>query len=267
MIRALQASDIPGLNKLKPVDWDFDFEAFTSKYFNDDFYYAFVLIKENSIVGTGNVFLKGKVAWLANIIIDEKHRGQGLGFEMTEFLVQFIKAKGGETQILIATKLGESVYKKVGFKKISEYKCFDIKLDAPTTTSESIRNLLPSDLEDVYSLDNEVNGEDRRHLLDKYYKTGLGYFDTGNKLLGIYLPDFAQGLILAKSDMVGLEFLKIKHSKIGQRTLIPIENKAGVGFLESFGDRVGTAASRMILGAENNWKPKFIYSYGGGYCG
>ena len=267
MIRELQESDISELNKLKPDDWEFDFEQFVLSYFSDEFYYAFVLLQEKRIVGTGNVFLKGKIGWLANIIIDKKYRGKGLGFEMTKFLVRFMKEQGCETQLLIATKEGESVYKKAGFKKISEYLCFDFKLEAENVISKSVRNLLLTDLEDICSLDYEANDEDRRHLIEKHFETGFGYFNSDNKLLGIYLPDFGRGLVLAKSNKVGLEFLKIKHSKIGQRTLIPIENIAGIKFLESLADKVGVTASRMILGNENNWNPIFIYSYGGGYCG
>jgi len=267
MIRKLQESDINGLNNLKPDDWNFDFEEFINKYFKDDFYYAFVIIHEKKIVGTGSVFLKAKIGWLGNIIIAKKYRGKGLGFEMTEFLVRFLKEQGCETQLLIATKLGESVYNRVGFKKISEYICFDLKLEEHNPISKSIRPLQKSDILAVYNLDFKANDEDRRHLLDKHYGTGFGYFNRDKELLGIYLPDFGNGLILSENEIVGFEFLKIKHSQTNQRTLIPIENTAGISFLESLGNRVGVTASRMIMGKENKWNPKYIYSYGGGYCG
>ena len=51
------------------------------------------------------------------------------------------------------------------------------------------------------------------------------------------------------------------------RTLLPIENKDGINFLENSGLKKGTSCVRMALGKENKWKPNYIYSYGSGYCG
>ncbi len=267
MIRALQEKDLKDLNKLKPIGWDFDFAAFVKGYKQHDFYHAFVLEMEGQIVGTGNIFLGDKVGWLANIIIDRTYRGRGLGYEMTAFLVEFLKAKKIETQLLIATELGEPVYKKVGFKKIGEYVCFDVHLENNRPISKAIRNLGPADLEEVYKLDKEANDENRRHLIDKHYKKGIGYFEDNNTLIGIFLPDFGRGLVVARSETVGLELLRIKHSKPSQRTMVPIENQKAINYLESIGSKTSVTASRMLLGKENKWNPTLIYSYGGGYCG
>lgn len=267
MIRELKASDIPGLNNLPPIDWKFDYENFLNDFVTEDYFHAFVMIHENKIIGTGNVFLKEKIGWLANIIIAENLRGKGLGFKMTKFLVDFLNKKGCETQLLIATELGEPVYKKIGFKKISDYQCFDTETENQYNYTNSIRKLEKSDLENLYKLDKEANGENRKHLIDKYYPTGLGYFNNDNELLGFYLPDFGRGLVLSRDKQAGIELLKLKHSKKGKRTLLPIENKDGVDFLEKSGLKKGYKCSKMILGKKNIWTPKYIYSYGSGYCG
>ena len=122
-------------------------------------------------------------------------------------------------------------------------------------------------MKNLYRLDKEANDEDRVHLIERYSENGLGYFNKENELLGVYLPGFGRGLVLSKDDEVGIELLKLKHSKKGQRTLIPIENQAGINFFESNGFKKGNKCSRMILGKENKWNPKYIYSYGSGYCG
>jgi len=267
MIRVLKEADIPGLNHLPPVDWKFDYEAFLKDFLSEDFFDAFVMIQDEKIIGTGNVFLKEKIGWLANIIVDEKYRGKGLGSKMTKFLVDFLKRKGCETQLLIATELGEPIYQKIGFKKLTDYQSFDTEIGHDFNPSSSIRELEHSHLKDLYELDKEANDEDRTHLLDKYHETGLGYFNNENELLGVYLPDFGRGLVISKDKQAGLELLKLKHSKKGARTLLPIENQAGIDFLKKQGLKEGYKCSRMILGKENNWNPKYIYSYGSGYCG
>jgi len=267
MIRALRESEISGLNSLPPIYWKFDYEDFLKGYLNDDFFYAFSMVWDEKMIGTGNVFLKEKTGWLANIIIDKEYRGRGLGFKMTKFLVDFLNSKGCETQLLIATELGEPVYQKIGFKKVTDYQCFDTEMDNDFNYTNSIRKLVYSDLKDLYKLDKEANDENRTHFIDRYYGTGLGYFNSDNKLLGFYLPDFGQGLVLSRDAQAGIELLKLKHSKKGKRTMLPIENEEVINFLEKKGLKKGDKCSRMILGKENKWNPKYIYSYGGGYCG
>ncbi|EAR02998.1 GNAT family N-acetyltransferase [Maribacter sp. HTCC2170] len=267
MIRELKVSDIEGLNSLPPLDWNFDYEALLRDFINEDFFYAFIQIQDNKIVGTGNVFIKEKVGWLANIIIDKTCRGKGLGFEMTNFLVDFLTDKKCDTQLLIATELGEGVYRKIGFRKLTEYQCFDSEIDSDFNFTNSVRKLEISDLESVYKLDQETNSENRTHLIDKYYKNGFGYFNNDNELLGFYLPEFGRGLVLSRDEQAGIELLKLKHSKKGKRTLLPIENQKGIILLENIGSKKGAKCSRMVLGKENKWKPNYIYSYGSGYCG
>ena len=267
MIRELEESDISGLNNLPPADWKFDYETFIKSFIEDDFFYAFVIIQDKRIVGIGNVILKEKVGWLANIIVDENYRGKGLGYKMTKFLVDFLNDKGCETQLLIATELGEAVYQKIGFRKITEYLCFDSEEDLNFNSSNSIRELKNSDLASTYKLDRDANGENRTHLIDKCFRTGVGYFNRDSELLGFFLPDFGRGLVLSRDKKAGIELLKLKHPKKGQRTLLPIDNQDGIDFFENNRLKKGDKCSKMILGKENKWIPRYIYSYGSGYCG
>ncbi|MGD8778843.1 MAG: GNAT family N-acetyltransferase [Ignavibacteria bacterium] len=266
-IRELRESEIRGLNKLPPVDWKFDYEAFLLDFKNDDFFYAFVMTINDEIIGTGNVLLKDKVGWLANIIVIEKLRGKGLGYQMTKFLVDFLRDKGCETQLLIATELGEPVYRKIGFRKIAEYQCFDTEEDYDYKIPNEMSELKSSDLEHVIMLDSITNGENRSHLIRKYFKGGFGYYSTDNELLGFYLPCFGRGLVVSKDVKAGQELLSLKHSEKGQRTLLPIDNIVGNNYLKKKGLKKGYKCSRMFLGKENNWIPTNIYSYGSGYCG
>ncbi|MCB0643150.1 MAG: GNAT family N-acetyltransferase [Phaeodactylibacter sp.] len=267
MINALTPTQIPGLNQLTPPEWSYNYEALLRDFINEDFFFAFVQTEGDAVVGTGNVFTKGPVGWLANIIVDPHHRGKGLGFQMTQFLVDFLKERGCETQLLIATALGEPVYQKIGFRKLTEYASFESEQDLDLQISPAIRQLQSSDLPGVYQLDQLTNGENRAHLLDRFCNTGFGYFSDQDELLGFYLPEFGRGLVLAQDQQAGLELLKLKHSQKGKRTLLPIENQSGIELLSTLPLKKGARCSRMVLGRANAWQPSFIYSYGSGYCG
>ena len=267
MIRTLEQTDINGLNNLPPLEWRFDYENFLHTFLEDDFFYAFLMIEEGGIIGTGNVIISNNVSWLSNIIVLKEHQGNGLGTKITKFLMEFSRNKGCQTQLLIATELGEYVYKKLGFKKLSEYLCFDSVQDSNYVMSNSIRLLGKSDLNKVLNLDLEINGEDRTHLICKFDESGVGYFDSQNELIGFYLPNFGRGLIVSTDKVAGLALLKLKHSVKGRRTQLPIENKAGISFLENFGLKKGNKTSKMIYGQDVLWHPENIYSYAGGYCG
>jgi GNAT superfamily N-acetyltransferase len=267
MIRPLIQSDIAGLNLLPPLEWKFDYEAFLQNFINEDFFRAVIFLKDQKIVGTGNIFVKGEIGWLGNIIVDEKYRGQGIGYAITQEMVDFLANSGCATQLLIATKMGEPVYQKLGFRKIGEYQSFDSRIDRAYTPIPSIRNLSESDFSSVAALDKEINDEDRTHMLQKFYQHGVGYFAENNELLGFYLPEFGQGLVLSKEKGVGKALLELKHETKGKTTLLPIENQHGITVLKNMGIHKGGKCARMILGRENNWQPNHIYSYGSGYCG
>lgn len=267
IIKELLLSDIKGLNKLPPADWKFDYERFLKIYLEDDFFYSFAIVLDNKIVGTGNALIKGEVGWLAHIIVDENYRNRGLGRKITEFLIDFLNSKGCKTQLLIATELGEPIYKKLGFQKLSEYQRFDSEKDHDLVISKSIRPLSEKDFREVCQIDLEINGEDREHLIKRYFDGSFGFFNTSDEMLGFYLPGFGRGLVLGKDAESGTELLKLKHARKDVRTLLPEENKIGIRFLKGLGLKEGPKCVKMYLGEKNKWKPSSIYSYGSGFCG
>ncbi len=267
MIRELKRSDISGLNGLPPESWKFDYENFLNDFYNEPYFKAFGLIVENELIGTGNVLFRDKIGWLANIIVAQNWRGKGFGLKITDYLCNYLKEKGCETQLLIATPSGEPLYERIGFRKIAVYHSFETESDNKYEPIDYVRELSENNFESVVELDLYANGEDRRHLLKKFYKSGYGYFNSKNKLLGFYLPEFGRGLVLAIEKVAGIELLKLKHSKKGKRTLLPLDNEDGIDFFRSGKFKIGDTCCKMVLGRENEWNPNCIYSYGGGYCG
>ncbi len=71
------------------------------------------------------------------------------GVQIVDSLLTNIKARGGETTMLIATKLGEPVYEKFGFRKVYYYvfKRDSTKIDKRLTNKiQPYRNAFYNDI-------------------------------------------------------------------------------------------------------------------------
>jgi len=158
-------SDLVDIRKLQPAGWpdivpEFEF------YIEKGFCYPIKIIVDNKLVGIGTSILFDKTCWLAHIIVDKDFRKRGIGFRIVERLINDIKNQTIETYLLIATGPGLSIYKKTGFKIVTEYKFFiRVKpwLNLPVSPNVSLyRNEYYSMLLD---LDKKISGENRQHLL------------------------------------------------------------------------------------------------------
>jgi GNAT superfamily N-acetyltransferase len=131
----LTYSDIDKISHLQPEGWPEITHAFQF-YCNHDFCNPVKMTIDNEIVGIGNSILFDKTAWLAHIIVNSDHRNRGIGYKIVDSLIEDIKTRGIETSLLIATELGEPVYIKAGFHKISDYRYF--KRESPHSEKNSL---------------------------------------------------------------------------------------------------------------------------------
>ena len=76
---------------------------------------CFVAEQNGEIVGTTLCCTFGPVAWLAMVIVREDQRGCGLGRELVRTGLIYAQQQGVRTVRLDATRLGEAVYRKLGF--------------------------------------------------------------------------------------------------------------------------------------------------------
>ena len=168
--------------------------------------------------------------------------------------------------MLIATDLGEPVYKKAGFKISSEYSVFKrAKLWIENTVSNNIICFNEKYRNEIYKMDRHIICEDRKALLSNVLDSSLLYVENGN-VLGYYIPDFVNGPILGLTKESGIELMKLKYAKI-DKAILPLENKAGRGFLKRNGFKETFAIKRMTRGQKVNWKPEHVFSRIGGNFG
>ncbi|MDR0231317.1 MAG: hypothetical protein LBI82_04280, partial [Dysgonamonadaceae bacterium] len=75
---------------------------------------------------------------------------------------------------------------------------------------------------------------------------------------GYYLPSLGEGLIIAETEISGIELLKL-HLQHNDRVVLPKENLAAQKFLQEVGFEEVKSIKRMRLGEER--KVKFVNMY------
>lgn len=262
----LTYSEIDKISYLQPEGWPDITDAFRF-YCNFDFCNAIKITMDSEIVGIGNSILFDKTAWLAHIIVNPEYRKRGIGYKIVDSLLDDIKTRGIETSLLIATELGEPVYLKAGFRKVSDY-CY-FKRDSSKIHNKFTDKIQPYKddfYNDIIQLDRYVSGENREKLIKNYLNKSF-VFIQNNVLDGFYIPNLGEGPIFALSTNAGKELMRFKYSTVDKAT-IPSENQAGIEFIKELGFiATNTTGKRMMLGHGIEWKPEMIYSRIGGNLG
>ena len=264
MIEALGKNDLKDILHLQPEDWTDILQPFHF-YVQNSFCFPIKCVLKNKIVGLGCGISNGKTAWIAHIIVDKGMRGTGIGKQITQFLVQILKEKECETILLLATALGEIIYRKLGFIEESSYIFMRSETSRPILSKDSI----PYDRfykNQILALDQKISGETRDHLILPHLKDSQMYLSKG-KVNGIFLPSLGEGLIFADSNTGGIELLKYKISKKATKIVLPIQNEKGVSLLKDYGYIEYSRCIRMSLGRKIKWQPEGIFSRIGGNLG
>jgi GNAT superfamily N-acetyltransferase len=115
-IRGLLRPEINLLKNFPPEDWNTDLPALFSYHYDFLYFYPIVAEEEGKLVGCANGIFNNKVGWLGNIIVLPEHRRKGIGLRLTKHLVEYFDEQGCTSKLLVATELGERVYKKLGFE-------------------------------------------------------------------------------------------------------------------------------------------------------
>ena len=216
-------------------------------------------------MGIGTAIINGSTAWLAHIIVHKEYRSAGIGTAITKSLVELIRNHSCATMLLIATALGEPVYRKLGFTVEAQYLFLDHgKLPVPAE-EKCIIPFHPKYQSALLQFDQLISGEARENLLNPHL-SGSKLFLDGDELKGIYLPSLGEGFIAALDSHAGTEFMKHKW-RINKMFCVPVQNEHGIEFLKRHGFKEVRKASRMILGKKIPWNGSKIYSRIGGNLG
>jgi GNAT superfamily N-acetyltransferase len=174
----LTYEDIEFIKDLQPDGWNDITDAFNS-YIAYEFCNPVKVVTGNRIVGVGASIMFENTGWLAHIIVHRDYRNKGIGFQITKGLLNHLSDKSIHTVLLIATELGEPVYKKAGFRIISDY--IYLKRDQPWKDNSFSKNIVTYRQDyyaEIIKLDKSISGENRESLIKKYLGNSVMYLEN-----------------------------------------------------------------------------------------
>lgn len=264
-IQPFEPKDVPHLAELQPAGWN-DIRPAFEFYCQTDFCFPVKVTTDHRLVGVGAALVHHDTAWLAQIIVHPAYRNQGLGKRITQTLVNSRPVKNCQTIHLIATDLGAPVYEKLGFVTDAEYVFFkDIRPDPAWTISPNIKPFTDQLVEEVAALDWQISRENRMFYLRMHQAKGWVYV-ADQRVQGVYLPTFGDGLITASTPSAGLELMKMRL-KSKDSACFPAGNTRARDFLYALHGKECRTAKRMRLGQKSDWNPAGMYNRIGGNLG
>jgi GNAT superfamily N-acetyltransferase len=263
-ILPLTSSDLNYLPQIQPYDWA-DIRIPISFYLEPDYIFPFKAVIDDVLVGTGTAILHEKTGWLATIVTHNEYRNQGIGKRITEHLLILLQEQNCDHIYLMATALGEPVYKKVGFITESQYDFYkNISLEN-LPISENVISYQSDDKETIFELDRLISGEDRSQHLETFLVDSFVYL-ANDKIEGVYFPRLGDGLIVANTETAGLELMKKRFQKFKVASF-PQENLAARNFMRANGYEPVMTHARMHFQKPMPWKPEGLYNRVGGNIG
>jgi len=267
-IRRIKKSEIPQFNNFPPDDWNLDLPQLLTFHFGYRYFYPAAAEIDKKIVGCGIAIIHNKVSWLGTIIVLPEYRGQGIGTGITSHLLKYCGGRGCRNQILVASEMGEPVYRNLGFKNSATYIFFKRESLLPAQSVSNVRGVRIEDFKKIKELDRTITGEKRFNFIKRFFPTGIVYNSgKSDHINGLYLPDYGTGLIIAKDPAAGLTLVKLKFNQGQTKIAVPLQNTAAQEYLLAEGFEEYRRAPRMVLGEDVNWKPAMVYNRGTGYCG
>jgi ribosomal protein S18 acetylase RimI-like enzyme len=161
-IRPMQIRDIPaGMALKRQAGWN-QTEADWLRFLSLNPQGCFVGHLNDRVMATATTTVFGPVGWIAMVLVDVEHRGQGFAKAILNHAVTHLSSRV-ETIKLDATELGQPLYDRLGFR--GEYKLTRYELDAiQTNQNDCAAAPLPID-DALLAFDTAVYGADRSPLL------------------------------------------------------------------------------------------------------
>jgi len=256
--------DLEKIKELSPEGW-VDICPIIENYIKYKFCHSIKLIENNELLGIGTAIFYENTSWIAHLIVPEKHRNKGYGSKILNYLCEYCFNNGFKSILLFATEMGYPLYKKYGFKIQTEYLQYEKTHDFEYNYDKNIRNISVNDYSKIFELDYIATGENRQKLLTKYLDNGFVYLVNEN-IIGFYLLNLGEGLIIAMNEVAGLELMKLRISNKKQST-VPVKNNIANEYFRENNFKELKKIKRMIYGNGIILKDENIYNRIGGNFG
>ncbi len=264
-ISEIHLNDLEEIKELQPENWS-DILIPVKFYIESPFCSPIKITLNNKIIGIGASIMHKYSAWLAHIIVHPENRSKGIGGIIIEKLLADLKKTTCSTILLIATPIGEPLYKKYHFEKETDYLFFKNETyTIKTDDNNFITNCTNNNYNEVLLLDRKISGEDRSILLNSHLANAKLFMEH-NKVTGFYIPTLGEGLVIAENDTIGIALLKLRLEN-KPIVVLPAENETGTNFLTDHNFHHFQTGIRMRLGEKIDFNGKKLFSRIGGNLG
>jgi GNAT superfamily N-acetyltransferase len=263
VIRPFRSSDLEGaLVANDAVGWSGRRVLF-------DYYFArhdcalFVAEVDDEIVGTGGATIfpgAPPTGWVHGIVVRPGQQRSGLGGQLTEAAIAWLRCRSAGAVLLLATDAGRPVYERIGFVAGERYGSFAWPA-APSDTDVVTRPMQAADLPAAYALDHAATGEHRRGFIEAFASSGW-VATCGADVVGFHLAcPWGGGPAIARDAATGLALLRLAAAvRRTPRSLgLPEENEVAVQYLNKLGITAEHYVTRMCLGAPPSWRADMIF--------
>jgi ribosomal protein S18 acetylase RimI-like enzyme len=223
------------------------------------------------VLATGAALSFGATGWLGGIGVVPEARRRGLGTAVTRAAIGWLRERGAETTLLLASPDGQPVYERMGFVEEGDYVTYRAPAPVAPAHPPAVRPLRPGDRAAVLALDREATGEERARPLDAGLPRGALALDEAGGLAGVRVDcPWPSQPILARTAEAGgalVEDLRARWDEPELRLTLPAANALALSTLEELGFRPYGRVTRMRLGPPVWWRPERVWSVISLFCG
>ncbi len=264
--RALGASDVPGAcNLSRLAGWN-QTEADWRGYLAFEPGGCLAALADGLLVGTATCVRYGQaMGWIGMVLVHPEHRRLGLGRELLQRTIRYLKGKGTRSIRLDATAAGRKVYVPLGFRDDFEVTRFEGVGPAvtakPPAPSLDVQPLVAADMRQVAELDARAFGVDRAFVLAALAgrDPALCFVAKGSGVVAGFLvarqgrEAIQLGPMVASTSSAAEGLFGAFYRAARGRTLfmdLPMPNRAGAEIIERHGFKVQRSFTRMTLGED-----------------
>jgi GNAT superfamily N-acetyltransferase len=162
-VRVMTIADIPAGMRLKELaGWNQTVEDW-QRFLQSSPDGCFVAEAEGKVCGTATTIVyENRFAWIGMVLVDPKHRSQGIGTRLLERTIEHLDARGIPAMKLDATPQGKPIYEKLGF--VTEHEIERWTLQRHAGMPLKLQTVKP-DFDRIAEADRNVFGADRGSLL------------------------------------------------------------------------------------------------------
>lgn len=191
-IRLMTVADIPLGMRLKAQNQWNQLEEDWRRQIELEPLGCFVAEKNGAAVGTACSTVFGSVAWIAMVLVDANHRGQGIGTALMEHVLANLDARKIPSIRLDATPLGRPVYEKLGFVAEHQLHRYEGTLPASSQATAGVSSVGRDDLDNIIALDQRITGTDRGRLLRRLHQ------ERAEEMRQMVGPTGVEGFVFAR---------------------------------------------------------------------